>query len=325
MERILIFAGILTIASSCAAQDVLSQADPAIQEQIDQVFDAKSEVEAFLQLQTLKKSTADKGEIVKQIAIFAAAPDADERQRLMAPVILHRLELKPKIIIRALAPYLDTENDILRSFVRDWFQAHDNAAAPGPGLRPLQPVNYEVYEEYVSGQLARSEQVPTAFIEYIYERSPGRALIVFYYANPTRHAEAVARLKQMQKEFEAQKQEDEEDNGQSKTSEPQEEQPEEILRQQRQEEKLQELLLAEHIVSSAIWLNNNGFVEYFQKVLPEAKVQLLKLSRYDQWWGRLYVAEIMRQNPELRLEDVLSRLSNDRDVSVRKVAKSAIE
>jgi hypothetical protein len=84
-----------------------------------------------------------------------------------------------------------------------------------------------------------------------------------------------------------------------------------------------EIELAEHIVSNAIWLQKNGFNDRFQAALPEATDELTKLAKHDQWWARLYVAEIMRQHRELRQPDVLQQLSTDSNSLVSEAAKSA--
>ncbi len=211
-------------------------------------------------------------------------------------MILHVLDLTPKTVIRALAPYLDAENGDIRSFARDWLQGHDKG---GSGASPLAPVNYEEYARYASRKTMRNEEVPTAFVEYIYERSPARALLVFLRAD--RQRDIIARLMEMRKNHQ---------RGQEKrgldtqplptvTNLPDEIPPlrDEIHRQQ-DERLYKEILLAEHIVSNAIWLKENNFGERFQKALPEAKEQLTKLAEYDQWWVRRYVVEIKRRHRE---------------------------
>jgi hypothetical protein len=80
-----------------------------------------------------------------------------------------------------------------------------------------------------------------------------------------------------------------------------------------------EIFVAEQIIGHAVRLKNweNG------KLLPEAKEQLAKLAEHDQWWVRRYVAEIMRRHRELRLPEILAKLSRDENVLVSKAAKSA--
>lgn len=276
MRQSLILAVSLAICAPCSAQEanvekLLAQSEPAIQDQINRVYnalnqsgvDARSNVAAVQEIQALKESVADKGEIVKQLAIFAATPSGDEQQPLMANMILQLLDLPPSIVIRVLAPYLSADNANLRSFVRDWFQGHDNAAAPGPGLSPLQRVNYEDYKNYVRGLLNTRQEAPAAFVDYIFERSPDRALLIFYYATAVQGG------------------------------------------------KEPDILLAEHIVSNAIWLKENKFDDRFQKALPEAIAELAKLAKRKEWWVRFYVAEIMRQHRELRQADIAQQLTGD--------------
>ncbi len=347
MNRILVVGAILAFCTPCTGQEsgvenLLAQAEPAIQGQLNQVLetfetqtsgDFGSNVVVFQEIQKLKESTADKGEIAKQIAIFVATPGLDERQRLMAPVVLQLLQLQPKIVIRALAPHLDSENEHVRSFVRDWFQGHD-VCAEGPST--LLALNYADYLDYVRGQLNRNEEVPTAFIKYIYERSPERALIVFNYANPILHAETVARLLEMQKKFKAdwQKREKAELDKRFPLKMMSEQEINELQKRvDRQTNKLtleerkqqwREVHLAEHLVSHAIWLKENDYeVRFYKTALPEANEQLENLSKHDGWWDRLYVAEIMRQHRELRQIEVLEKLNQDSNALVSKSAKAA--
>jgi len=390
MNKILVFAVILTFCTPCSAQEtsvekLLAQSDLPMQEQFHQILktfqvnakDPRTNAEALLKAHTLKISIADKGEIVKQVAIFAATPTCEEGQPLFALVILHVLDLRPDIVIRILAPYLDSDNRDLRSFVRHWFKGHDKS---GSSWSPLKPVNFDDYADYVCRKISRSEEVPAAFVEYIYERSPNRALLVFLAADAKR--DSIARMMEMNKKDEAEQREREK-NG--KDAEMKRELRESLKRwesemrerdrnvqdpelrkklearwrerdknrqdtlalpptpppvtpklpdkftplrdemhRQRDEKRYKEIRLAEHIVSNVIWLKKKKFDERFQKALPEAKKQLAKLAEYDQWWARLYVVEIMRrhQHRELRLPDVLDKLSRDSNFTVSKLAKS---
>src|SRR5688572_16432352 len=116
----MIFAACLAVP--CTAQEL--QSLPEIQEQINKVANELSQsrglphlhVGTAKELNTLVESLSDKGEIVKQLAVFASGPS--EQHPLMALAVLQAIELPPIVIIRALAPYLDDENPKLRSFVR---------------------------------------------------------------------------------------------------------------------------------------------------------------------------------------------------------------
>ena len=317
-------------AQEADVETLIAESNPAIQEQLTRSYvaflaapanDLKINCEAFQELQKLKYITKDKGEIVKQLAIFIAITESEEESHVMLTgIMLNLLDLPASIPIRVLAPYLDSENEKLRGFARGWFYYHDSHDRIH-GRPPLGSVNYYDYMQYVHNRIARNEDVPVAFIRFIYERHPGKALLVFAYAN--RAGDIVAQLHAIRKNLEAARQ------GREKT-------PDEI-RQQR-EKKLQEdvrrhqaktergeILLAEHIISNSLWLKENKFEERFQKAQPEAAGELAKLAKHKEWWARLYVAKIMRRNPELRDAGVMERLGADSDALVSKAAKSVKE
>lgn len=176
----------LAQAQDTKVEDLTAQSNPEIQDRIYDTLDAfqagdrNNAAEAYRQLGLLR--SVNPQEIVTQLAIFAARI-GDGEQVLRARRILDLLNIQPAIVIEVLAPYLDADEPKLRSFVRDWFEYHDKAAAPGPVLPPLQPVNYSDYKDYIRGKIIRNEEVPEPFVEYIYERLPGYALIAFYHAH----------------------------------------------------------------------------------------------------------------------------------------------
>jgi hypothetical protein len=94
-------------------------------------------------------------------------------------------------------------------------------------------------------------------------------------------------------------------------------------KKQQQGQDRREILLAEHLVSNAIWLNKNRFNDRFQAVLPEAMEQLEKLAKHEEWWARLYVVYIMRQNPPLLKDKVLRQLREDNNELVSEATKPA--
>lgn len=299
---LLLLANWANIASAQTASEKLAaEADPAIQAQILAVYDAKSEAEVVRQQEILKRMTDDKAELVKQLAIFAvAAPDKKEMHGLLTVVVLNRLELSPSFAIRVLAPYLGSDNEELRDFAHQWFECHDRLSND-----PLEPGNYKNYADYIGQMVAGNREIPAAFAEYLFERSPERALLAFHRGSRARHA--AAHMKAMSKAFEARR------RGEQATFEkpkPFDDPPKDIL-------------LAAHIVDNAIWLKTNKFDEHLHAALPDAKVQLAKLADRKEWWVRLYVAEIMRRHPELRVAEVVENLSHDGNGSVSKAAKGA--
>lgn len=307
---------------------LIAETRPEVQEQIKKVYnfyrvaavdDLKKPCEALEEIQRLRDITDDKGEIIQQLAIFVATTESvEDLHSMVAGDLLERLRLPASIPIRVLAPYLNAENEKLRDFAYGWFHNHDSYDRIH-GHPPFGSVNYYDYMVYVRSRVAKNEEIPAGFIKFIYERHPGKALLVFAYAS--RAGDAVAQLHDIRKSLDAARQ----------ALEPTAEeirQRQATKRQhtiQRQEAKIErsEILLAEHIVSNAIWLKQNDFAERLQAALPEAKEQLLKLARHREWWARLYVVYILRQNPELRQADIMQQLANDENELVNKAAKSA--
>lgn len=173
------------------------------------------------------------------------------------------------------------------------------------------------YRDYVRGRLNTNQEVPTAFVEYIYARQPGLALLVF--ADAHQQTGISDKLHVMREALEARRQGREPGQGLAKQNR------QIAIGQQQATKERNEIFLAEHIVSNAIWLKGNGFDERFQKALPEADAELAKLAKHNQWWARLYVAYVMQQHPELRQGDVLQQLSADGNALVSKAALSVKE
>jgi hypothetical protein len=334
MRTQLILFALIVMSMRCHAQErnveqLLTRAEPRIQARIEEILDAFSKypsnsqrnVAAIREAQALAESVTDHIEIAKQVAIFAANPTMNEGRPLEARIVLDMLDLPPKTVIRALAPYLDAENESLRSFVLDWFQYHDTC---GAGPISLMCLNYSDYLDYAQGQLRRHEDVPPAFIEYIYGRSPGQALLIFARANPRKHAEMVAHLQELSKKLEGVRKQPkiEGQQGIRPMPSPNEVKPQDLIGLQQPKIDFKEIQLAEHIVSNAIWLNDNGFADRFQQALPEAQQELKKLAEHEYWWARLYAAEIMRPHRELRDPKVLDKLREDSNELVSKAAKN---
>jgi len=313
----------IALAQEADVETLVARMQPEIQGQIKRTYDAflraqrpdeKTACEAFEELERLKNITKDKGELVEQLAIFTATTESEEDLHVMlVAMMLNFLELPPSVPIRVFAPYLDIDNRQLRGLVGMWFHNHDSDDRTH-GRSPLGSVNYHDYMEYVRNRLVRNEEIPPAFIQYIYERHPGRALLVFAYAN--RQAVGAAQLAIIGKHREAVRQ-----GRESELHAIRQEKRQQEIRQQQAKEEQSEILLAEHIVSNAIWLKENQFAERFQEALPEANEELAKLAKHEEWWARLYVAYIMRQHPELRQADILQQLTSDSHPLVSKAAR----
>ena len=78
------------------------------------------------------------------------------------------------------------------------------------------------------------------------------------------------------------------------------------------------LVWTEHLVKDVAWKKATGFIRPGE--LEEAVAQLDKLSRYEEWWVKLYVAEMLRRHPYFRDKQVLARLRADDNALVAKAA-----
>lgn len=79
------------------------------------------------------------------------------------------------------------------------------------------------------------------------------------------------------------------------------------------------LIWAEHIVSDTLWKHDHEFLDPTQ-VEPEAAAQIEKLAGDNEWWVRLYAAEILRQHPGFRRSELLQKLAQDDHPLVRQSA-----
>ncbi|MEX2120877.1 MAG: hypothetical protein WD847_14900 [Pirellulales bacterium] len=98
-----------------------------------------------------------------------------------------------------------------------------------------------------------------------------------------------------------------------------------LVRQQRvvspeRRARWDDLLLSEHVISSAIWKLKGGF-EATDDVRT-AREELAKLVEQEEWWIRLYVVEVLRYQKELRAHGMIERLKTDPDEVVRQAAEA---
>jgi len=81
-------------------------------------------------------------------------------------------------------------------------------------------------------------------------------------------------------------------------------------------DKMNVILWAQHTVDDVLWKQQLHFGKPGD--LRTAIDELDKLSRFDEWWVKLYVAEIVRRHEELRDEKILERLRKDSNELVAK-------
>lgn len=314
-------ASLVILWGSCAAGDtttdeLLAQSDPVAQQSLANLFDAFKpgrDSEALQQIETLKEAAGDDGVggLAEQVAIFATTAQGEPGiVGMRALFVMHRLDLKSSVIIRSFSLYLGSENKRLREFVLEWFQMHDG--------EPEDP--FDEYADYLCGMVYERREPPSEFVEYLFEQSPGRALLAF-----NRVAQYGKTMNQMKKMHEAREAEvaERRKRGESiPTFKPAKPFLDRVFPQLAFEE-IRKIRLAEHLVSHAVWLKDKRFEGRFSEAATaDAREQLERLSTHDEWWARLYAAEIMRRHRDLRLPEAVEKLREDSNELVSKAAKS---
>jgi hypothetical protein len=267
----------------------MSSIEPNIQlqSQIQRTFDAVMNeadgcdggVSAYCELQKLRSfAEGDNVLLVQQLAYFAEKL-TDGESVLAVRAMLELASIPKSAIIKALAPELDASDPELREFVRDWFQFQDNAVSELH--RTPHSANYGEYEKYIGSRFSRNEPLPDGFVTYIFGRASGHAFLAFLHADD-----------KVQRELE----------GPGPTA---------------RATRTKEMLWNEHVISDAIWRKENGFPTEFLNVKADAISALHKLSINENWWARLYVAEIIRQHPEFAVPALVERLQKDENELVR--------
>ncbi|MBW3542245.1 MAG: hypothetical protein KY476_18415 [Planctomycetes bacterium] len=80
--------------------------------------------------------------------------------------------------------------------------------------------------------------------------------------------------------------------------------------------RFRRILWAEHLVAGNLWKQEHQFVAE-DRVQPGVAAELEALSKHEQWWARLYVAEILVQHPEFQTPALVERLKDDPHELVR--------
>jgi len=78
---------------------------------------------------------------------------------------------------------------------------------------------------------------------------------------------------------------------------------------------------AAHLTSLYLWRKQNEFIKGDSEQLDSQK-QLAQISNSEFWWARLYIAEILRRNPELRTPELVKALQADTNDYVKAAVAS---
>ncbi len=214
---------------------------------------------------------------IRQLLYYSLTAPKQDLRDAVIWITLY-LNLAPETIAGAIVPYLETENDDLRLRVRILLETC---------VEKCSPSECHTFRHYSFALKRDRDNPPLGLVRYMFERDPSEALRQFteVYRLPSVQAHTAAR---------------------------------------------EELRWAEHIVNDAI--KNANFLTAFRHTAEgprdavitlerltreEATAQLDILSKSDDWWVRLYVAEILRQHPAFRTPKLVARLAADKHPLVR--------
>ncbi len=172
-------------------------------------------------------------------------------------------------IVSAVVPYLGTEDQDTKKQLR-WLLKGIDFQELSSGNYGLYKADYTEYELFIKD---KKDAPPQSLIQYMYEISPGDALLALtrIYINESKIQDAITQSEKLIK-----------DDSQKRYFSP---------------------------------------VEKRKTVGAEARQAVDDLSKNDQWWVRLYVAEIIGREPALRSPEILDRLKKDTNPLVHDTLK----
>ena len=139
--------------------------------------------------------------------------------------------------------------------------------------------NFRLYTPLLTG---RTDDMPRALVEYMYEHDPRQAFLTI--VDATRNVS------------------------------PQ--------NKQASDQRERDLLFAHHMIEHAKWFLSNNYQEGREEAIKVAIQQLTKLANAPEWWVRLYVVKIIVDCDELRTPAILSKLADDKNAAVREAVQS---
>lgn len=255
--------------------DVTVKADPTRQQQITHVVDSLGDpslpfLEKMRAVESIRPWAEDrKSDFFAQVFLFEcrqyeqSGNKADERRDLAFILPKKFFDISDQSVLSVLIPNLDSQNERLRKISRDYLDSYFI------GQVTAECINYEAFVRYIAG---KKEAPPQGLIRYMYEISPGQAVLTLAL----------------------------------------------LYREQIGRPEYRKLVWSEHVIRDATWRLTHGFKDRLEEVKQRVSSELDSLSQHDAWWVRLYVAEIMRQHPELAVDSIAKRLGEDKHELVRK-------
>ena len=117
---------------------------------------------------SVEESDEDASQMLEQLVHYFATKHFNP-EALLAAMIVGRMGLHPSVKTQTLIPLMGSDDHRVREIVKLLLSTVDfRGARPGP--------NYEWYESYIHDH---KDDLPPAFVRYMYAHAPGEALLCF--------------------------------------------------------------------------------------------------------------------------------------------------
>lgn len=195
---------------------------------------------------------------IRQAIFWYNQHSGGDDQELAVLVMLHHLQVTPAPIVMAMLPYIESDHEQLRQAALEQFR----------GIEARRGFGEPDFSHYGSLVQGHKEDPPLRLVKYMYDRSPGTAVLVMQGIYDERH------------------------------------------------DRFRDVVWAEHVIEDNLWQQRQNFLED-EATLPEAVAEVTKMARHEEWWARLYAAEIITQHPEFGTPEIVEALKNDEHELVR--------
>ena len=162
--------------------------DPRIQAQIERITSIENLEDLFNEIPKLKGMEENLEHLIQQLIYFDLNAEGTEKGMRTVTIFWKILNIdettwrlpsaSAQSFINAVLPYLGTKNaDLKRLLYDEWLPMIDS-------LRGHDEIDYSHYESFIE---SRKKNPPLPLIQYMYEKSPGEALLVLtriYVENP---------------------------------------------------------------------------------------------------------------------------------------------
>jgi len=201
--------------------------------------------------------------LIPQILYYTSKAKST-REGMMPATLFEQLKINDFQSINAIMPYLGTKDNELKEQLYNFLGGIDGTQ--------FRVYDFSLYNHLILKQKLKNLDPPHDLIAYMYQRSPGTAVISIqkvYHNDPNAM-------------------------------------------------NWKPIYWAEHLVSDVLWKQKWGFLQ--ENEVEQAALDALDvLSQHKGWWARLYVANILKQEPEFRTEKMVERLKADKHHRVRRM------